>query len=118
MSDRNWQNIYDIIEAAEKIESYTAEIRSADQFFSMTMVFDAAMMNFVVISESVSRLSDNFIKSHPEINWYKIKGLRNIIAHDYFGIDAEEIWQIINTDIPVLIDNLKTITRENTGNIN
>lgn len=112
MSDRNLQNIFDIVEAAEKIKNYTAGINNADQFFSQSLVFDAVMMNFVVIGESVSRLSDDFINSHPAINWYKIKGLRNIIAHDYFGIDAEEIWQIILNDIPLLLKDVKGIIDE------
>ena len=112
MSDRNLQNIFDIAEAAEKIKTYTSGINNADQFFSQSLVFDAVMMNFVIIGESVSRLSDDFINIYPEINWYKIKGLRNIIAHDYFGIDAEEIWQIIMNDIPVLVNDLKAIIDE------
>ncbi|HPS57037.1 MAG TPA: DUF86 domain-containing protein [Spirochaetota bacterium] len=112
MSDRNLQNIFDIAEAAEKILTYTSGISNADQFFRQSLVFDAVMMNFVVIGESVSRLSDDFINLYPAINWYKIKGLRNIIAHDYFGIDAEEIWQIIINDIPVLIHDVKGIIDE------
>jgi uncharacterized protein with HEPN domain len=60
------------------------------------------MMNFVVIGEMVDRISEEFKNNHPEVDWKNIKGLRNIIAHDYFGVDAEEIWQIIRNRIPVL----------------
>jgi uncharacterized protein with HEPN domain len=60
------------------------------------------MMNFVVIGEMVDKLSIDFKNKHPEIEWHKIKGFRNIVAHDYFGVDAEEIWQIIKNDIPKL----------------
>jgi len=60
------------------------------------------MMNFVVIGEMVDKLSNDFKTSHPKIEWMKIKGFRNIVAHDYFGIDAEEVWQIIKEKIPTL----------------
>ncbi len=46
---------------------------------------------------------------HPEINWIKIKGFRNIVAHDYFGIDAEEVWQIIKFKIPDLREGIMKI---------
>jgi len=52
----------------------------------------------------VDKISDDFKKVHDNIEWIKIKGFRNIVAHDYFGIDAEEVWQIIKSKIP----NLKT----------
>lgn len=53
--------------------------------------FDASMMNFIIIGEMVSRLSDKFIEENSQIDWFKIRGFRNIVAHDYFGIDAEEV---------------------------
>lgn len=59
------------------------------------------MMNFVVIGEMVDKISDEFKKSLSNIEWIKIKGFRNIVAHDYFGIDAEEVLQIIKTKFQV-----------------
>ena len=50
----------------------------------------------------IDKLSDSFKSSYHNIEWLKIKDFRNIIAHDYFGIDAEEVWQIIKNDIPLL----------------
>jgi uncharacterized protein with HEPN domain len=60
------------------------------------------MMNFVVIGEMVDKLSDDFKVNNSKIEWIKIKGFRNLVAHDYFGIDAEEVWQIIKNKIPKL----------------
>ncbi|MBS4067687.1 HepT-like ribonuclease domain-containing protein [Sulfurimonas sp. RIFOXYB12_FULL_35_9] len=57
------------------------------------------MMQFVVIGEIISRLDEKFKTSHSEIPWQKIKDFRNIIAHDYFGIDVDEIWDIINNKL-------------------
>jgi uncharacterized protein with HEPN domain len=100
-----------IIEATDRIIEYTSGFNSADDFNNDYRNFDATMMNFVVIGEMVDKISDEFKKSHPKIEWIKIKGFRNIVAHDYFGIDAEEVWQIIKNKIPSLrieITNLLT----------
>ncbi len=57
----------------------------------------------------VTRLSDEFTEKHHQIEWLKIKGLRNIIAHDYFGIDIEEIWSVINIYLPELKKFIKAL---------
>jgi uncharacterized protein with HEPN domain len=67
------------------------------------------MMNFVVIGEMIDKISDDLKRKHPDIEWTKIKGFRNIVAHDYFGIDAEEVWQIVKNKIPSLKSDLKQL---------
>ena len=59
-------------------------------------------MNFVVIGEAVLRLGPSFIETNIASEWHKIKGFRNLIAHDYFGIDTEEVWDIVTNKIPDL----------------
>jgi len=66
-------------------------------------------MQFVVIGEIISRLDNDYKNSHNEIPWQKIKDFRNIIAHDYFGIDANEIWDIINQYIIPLKENIMNL---------
>jgi uncharacterized protein with HEPN domain len=96
-----------IIEATDRIIEYTSGFTSADDFNDDYRNFDATMMNFVVIGEMVDKLSDDFKKKHADIEWIKIKGFRNIVAHDYFGIDAEEVWQIIKNKIPSLKSDIE-----------
>jgi uncharacterized protein with HEPN domain len=91
-----------IIEAIDRIIEYTSNFKSADDFNNDHVNFDATMMNFVVIGEMVDKLSEGFKKQNSQVEWIKIKGFRNIVAHDYFGIDAEEVWQIIKNKIPYL----------------
>jgi uncharacterized protein with HEPN domain len=98
-----------ILEAIERIFEYTSEIKSADDFNNDYRNFDATMMNFVVIGEMIDKISDEFKRMHPEIEWIKIKGFRNIVAHDYFGIDAEEVWQIVKTKIPALKSDIRLL---------
>ena len=98
-----------IIEATDRIIEYTSGIKSADDFNNDYRNFDATMMNFMVIGEMVDKLSDEFKKKHSKIEWIKIKGFRNLVAHDYFGIDAEEVWQIIKNKIPALKSDIKLL---------
>lgn len=65
-------------------------------------------MNFIVIGEMVEKLSDELIDaSSADVDWFKIKGFRNILAHNYFGVDAEEVWQIIHNRLPNLETKVK-----------
>jgi uncharacterized protein with HEPN domain len=66
-------------------------------------------MNFIVIGEMVDRIDNDFKETHSRIEWNKIKSFRNIIAHDYFGVDAEEIWDIIKNHLNKLERDIKKI---------
>ena len=89
-----------ILDAIDAIEQYTISFNSADEFYSTRVNFDAALMNFIVIGEMVDRIAESFKVAHAEVDWKQIKGLRNLIAHDYFGVDAEELWDIVKNHLP------------------
>jgi len=88
-----------ILEAIDKIEQYTSDFKDAQDLYHDIKSFDATMMQFIVIGEAINRLDDEFKNKNSSIPWQKIKDFRNIIAHDYFGIDADEIWDIVNSKI-------------------
>ena len=71
------------------------------------------MMNFIVIGEEVGKLSENVKAKNMQINWQKIYGLRNIIAHHYFGINVDLVWQIICQDLPILKADLDELLINN-----
>ena len=98
-----------IREAIDKILKFSDPFSNADQFYYDEKSFDAVMMNFIIIGEMVQRLSNEFKAKYSEIEWPKIWKFRNIIAHDYFGIDAEEVWQIIKKHIPELKSEVEKI---------
>ncbi len=111
MLEKDIHNILDIQESIEKIFKYTENIDKFEEFESNQLVTDAVLMNIVAIGESVARISEDFKNLNNDIEWNKIKGLRNIIAHNYFGIDIEEIWQIVKTEIPELNQQIDFIIK-------
>lgn len=69
-------------------------------------------MCIMQIGELISRLPENFKEKHSEVAWIKIKGLRNVYAHDYESINLEKVWKIFNENIPELKENLTQILSE------
>ncbi len=66
-------------------------------------------MNFINIGEMVDRLSTELKARHTDFDWQKVKDFRNLVAHDYLGVDAEEVWQIIRDDLPSLKKTVEQI---------
>ena len=66
-------------------------------------------MNFIALGELVNKLTPDFKLKYEHVDWRKINAFRNIIAHDYFGTDEEEVWQIIHKHIPKLKSELMEI---------
>ena len=109
MFSKDQNCLLSILEAIDKIKSYSNDFVNGDHLSEDNKSFDAVLMNFIVIGEMVEKLSEDFKEKNSQIDWFNIKGFRNIIAHNYFGIDAEEIWQIIQTDIPKLKSEINNI---------
>ncbi|MDA3842855.1 MAG: DUF86 domain-containing protein [Candidatus Kapabacteria bacterium] len=108
---RDFSCLLNIIDSIIKIKNYSKQFKNADDFYEDSKSFDAVMMNFVVIGEMAEKLSEDFIiETETQIDWFKIRGFRNIIAHNYFGIDAEEVWQIIFDNLDKLESDIKSIT--------
>ncbi|MEJ7626681.1 MAG: DUF86 domain-containing protein [Ferruginibacter sp.] len=100
--------IEDILESAIKILNYTADL-SFEEFTKDGKTIDAVIRNFEIIGEAANRLPDDFKDQHAAIDWQRIKGFRNRIVHDYFGIDYSIVWKIKESFLPTLISNLKAL---------
>lgn len=100
-----------MMESIDKISAYTCDMHDFDQFSADQRTMDACLMHLVNIGEMTTRLTDELIIISSDIEWHKIKGLRNIIAHDYFGIDYQEIWAIVSIHIPALRNSITKLLR-------
>jgi len=102
MSRRDWALfVADMQEAIEKIASYVDAMTFTD-FQSDTRTVDAVVHNLLVIGEAARCLPASIKENHPDIDWIAINGLRNRIAHEYFGLSLSVIWEIVQTDLPHL----------------
>ena len=81
------------------------------KFKQSYMVVDAVVRNFEIIEEASKNIPDQVKEKYPEIPWMKMYGLRNLISHEYFGVDYEMIWEIITTDLPKNIKDMKEILK-------
>jgi uncharacterized protein with HEPN domain len=89
-----------ILECIRRIEEDTAEGKK--RFLTSHTLQDAVIRNLQTMAESTQRLSDGSKDKHPEIEWYRIAAFRNVLVHDYLGVDIEKIWEITQRDVPEL----------------
>lgn len=100
--------IEDIISSCEKILKYTQDI-SEEDFENDDKTIDAVIRNFEIIGEAANKLTDAFKDEYPQIDWFKIIGLRYRLIHDYMGIDLSIIWSVIQNYLPSLKSALEKI---------
>ena len=91
----------DVCVAIDKIEQYISGM-SFDVFSKDSKTVDEVVRNLEIIGEASNRLPADFKDSHPQIEWHKVVGLRHRIVHEYFGIDLQIVWQILQKDMPAL----------------
>jgi uncharacterized protein with HEPN domain len=96
-----------ILECIERIKQYTC--KGKDSFLSDTKTQDAVVRNLQTLAESSQRLSDSLKSKYPDIEWRNIAAFRNVIVHDYLGIDLDQIWDIVGIDLPSLRERVKVI---------
>jgi len=102
MPYRSWEfRIDDIIEAIEKIDRYTCGI-NFDEWRQDEKTVDAVVRNIEVIGEAASHLPIEIQEQYQDIPWNMMKGIRNVLAHEYFGIDLKIVWKTVKNDLPVL----------------
>ncbi len=107
--DRAW--LLDILEALEKIEKYAAKGERA--FYEEELIQVWIIYYIQVIGEAANQLSSSFKRSHNEVSWRSVTAMRNVLVHQYFGIDLDEVWDTVCTDLPVLKAKILGILAEN-----
>lgn len=98
----------DIIESAAKIKSYTAGLSYKD-FLNDDKTIDAVLRNLEIIGEAATKIPENIRQQRSDIEWYKVIGLRNILIHQYSGVDLEIGWQIIFQKLPLFERQIRNI---------
>ena len=77
--------------------------------------YDAILRNLEIIGEATKHISEESKSHYPRVKWRKIGDFRNIVAHNYFGVSDEIVWDVIENEIPPLLDQVKIIMSENSA---
>jgi uncharacterized protein with HEPN domain len=96
-----------IRDALADIASYTAPGR--DAFFASKMTRDAVVRNIEIIGEAVKRLPASLTEREPQIPWKNIAGMRDVIVHDYFEIDDQIVWSVVERELPKLREAIERL---------
>lgn len=99
-----------IQECLERVEEYTA--KGKDFFFEDHKTQDAVLRNLQIVAESTQRLSPDLKTAHPDIDWPDISAFRNVLAHNYLGINLTRVWEIIENHLPQLQKKMEAILKE------
>lgn len=89
------------LESISEIDRNTKNL-SEDNFFDSVTIQDAVVRRLEIIGEAVKNLPPSFRNKHPKIPWKKIAGMRDVLIHEYFGVNIGLVWKIVNKDIPKL----------------
>ena len=96
-----------ILEMVGRIELATAGGKSA--FVASTLHQDAVLRNLHTMTETTQRLSADLKAAHPEVEWATLSAFRNVLVHDYLGIDIEVVWAVVTKDLPDFKTKISTI---------
>ena len=107
--ERNWKmRVQDILDCIEKIGAYTNNM-TVEQFRADDKTVDAVIRNFEIIGEAAGRIPLEIQGKYPELGWLEMRGMRNIMAHEYFGVSLSIVWHAIEHDLSPLAEGLRQL---------
>ena len=87
--------IQDVSDAIDKINRYISDLTDEKELKNDRKTYDAVMMNFVIIGEAVKNIYDEAQKNYPDVEWKEIMAMRNLLVHEYWGINEGVVWNSI-----------------------
>lgn len=100
-----------INDAIAKIEKYTKG--GQKQFMEDTMIQDSVVRNLEIIGEAAKNLPADLRRANPKVPWRSVTGMRNVLIHEYFGVDLRIVWKVVAHRLPVLKGHVLTMLAKN-----
>jgi uncharacterized protein with HEPN domain len=108
---RDWRfRVRDILAALRAIADYTDGM-TFDEFVADRRTMDAVIRNLMTMGESIRWIPEPILEAHPAVPWRTLRGMRNVVVHEYFGIDDAILWETVRSDLPPLADTLEAVVR-------
>ena len=108
---RDWRfRVRDILASLRAIQSYTHDM-TFETFAADARTTDAVVRNLMTMGESIRWIPEPILDDHPEIPWRLMRGVRNVVVHEYFGVDPGILWATVRDDLPPLIKPLEAVLR-------
>ena len=100
--ERNLFRLGHIRDCINKIEYLSGKLHNYDNFEEQWVEQDAIIRNLEIIGEASVNVSDDLKVQYPDVDWKAMRGMRNFVTHEYFGVELNEIWHTVVNDIPTL----------------
>ena len=100
--------LLDMLQSARKALDYASGL-SENQFMKDSLRQDAILRQLTILGEACKKISNELRTAHPEMPWRKVAGFRDVVVHDYFGVDLKEVWRIVRDDLPWLVKLLEPL---------
>jgi uncharacterized protein with HEPN domain len=111
VTKRNEVYFRDIIESIDIIKNYTQD-KGINDFSNDQLLQDGVIRRLEIIGEAVKKIDPNLKAKYPNIKWRQIAGMRDVLIHDYFGVNIKRVWNVIESDLDNLKSELLSIMKE------
>jgi uncharacterized protein with HEPN domain len=101
-------SLHDIADCCEKVLRYTTGY-DLPRFVADTLVYDAVARNLEIVGEATKNIPADVPARYPDVEWRKIAGLRDVMAHGYFGLEDETLWDVVANKVPALLAQVRQI---------
>ena len=106
---RDWRfRVRDILAAVRAIARYTDGM-TFDHFVGDARTVDAVVRNLMTMGESIRWIPEPILDAHPDVPWRTLRGMRNVVVHEYFGVDPAILWETVQGDLPPLEAELEAV---------
>lgn len=98
----------DILQSITKIEEYTKNF-TYEEFREDEKTIDAVVRNFEIIGEAVNNIPKSLKEEYPHVEWKEAVGFRNVMIHEYFGVDTDAVWETVNNNLPAFKEKISNV---------